>query len=375
MTDPQVILDALNDIAQIIVLTLDSQGNILNLNPYALDLFGYRLDEIKGKDWFSTFLPKDDQEKIRHIFFQAINDIQTKGNINSVVTKDGRIIAIEWYDKTLKDVHGRTIGLLAIGQDVTERKKTQQQLIHAEKMEAVGRMAAGVAHEVKNPLAIILQGINYFETRASAAESQYCQMLQMMKNSVKRADDIVRQLLDFSRAQEFQFVPQEINPLIENSLKLAMHNLKLHNIEVSSDLENNLPKILLDKDKLEQVFVNLLNNAVDAMPEGGRICVRSYLSQITEAQDKVGKRRSDYFHIGEKVLAVEISDTGKGIEEEAMNKIFDPFFTTKKRGEGTGLGLPVSKSIIDMHKGLIDVQSKKGEGAKFTIIFGLPEGG
>ncbi|MCX5694809.1 MAG: ATP-binding protein [Candidatus Omnitrophica bacterium] len=253
-------------------------------------------------------------------------------------------------------------------------KEAQGQLIHAEKMEAVGRMASGVAHEVKNPLGIILQVINYFEEELPAEQKNNHQMLQMMKDSAKRADKIVRTMLSFSRAEELKTELQDVNVIIESSIELVQHKLKLNSVELVYQLEKGLPQLLVDTGKIEQVFVNLFNNAADAMPKGGKLFIRSYLTELKTPKSKIGNRENDIFKLGEKAIMVEVEDTGEGIGESIINKIFDPFFTTKKRTEGTGLGLSVAKSIIEMHKSLIDVESKKGQGTKFTITFKLPDG-
>jgi PAS domain S-box-containing protein len=260
-------------------------------------------------------------------------------------------------------------------ESVKKLKETQALLIHAEKMEAVGRMASSVAHEVKNPLGIVLQGINYFEGELPLEKKDDREMLGMMKDSVKRADNIVRTLLDFSRSQELKKELQDINAIIENSFKLVQHNFKLHSVELVCEAKKDLPKILLDIEKIEQVFINLFNNAVDAMPKGGKLYVRSYLSELKEPKNKIGNRENDVFKLGEKVIVVEVEDTGMGIGEDNIAKIFDPFFTTKGRTEGTGLGLSVVKSIVEMHRGLIEVESKKGKGTKITLIFSTPETG
>ncbi len=235
-------------------------------------------------------------------------------------------------------------------------RETQFQLIQSEKMEALGRIAAGVAHEVKNPLGIILQGINYFEAALLPEAKDNRQMLEMMKDSVKRADSIVRALLDFSRYQELKTEPQDINSIIEASINLVRYELKLNSIESVCELEEDLPNMLLDKIKMEQVFINLFNNAADAMPKGGKLHVRSYLSK-------------------EKNIIVEVEDNGVGMDEDILSKIFDPFFTTKNRTQGTGLGLSIVKSIIEMHEAMIYVESKKGQGTKLTIVLKIPQKG
>jgi PAS domain S-box-containing protein len=301
----------------------------------------------------------------------------------------GSLCAVYQKDFNPDEHDQRFLGILAAAVGVEEErldalrelqltyeklKRSQEKLIQAEKLEAIGTMASGVAHEVKNPLGIILQGIDYFESEVPVEKKDQRQTLEMMKNSVKRADKIIHALLDFSRDEHLKLEEQDINPVLRNSVELVHYRLVLNNIEVVYELGAGLPKAMLDKGKLEQVFINLFNNAVDAMPKGGRIYLRSYVLTLDKLGGNVGNRRSDIFKLGEKIVVVEVEDTGGGMEEEVKKKIFDPFFTTKKRTEGTGLGLSVSKSIIEMHRGSIEVESLFGKGTKFILKFKLPGG-
>lgn len=255
-------------------------------------------------------------------------------------------------------------------------KESQDQLIQAEKMEAIGMMATGIAHEVKNPLGIILQGINYFEGELPPGEKEQLETLQTMKDGVKRADRIVRALLDFSRAAEIKTELQDISTVIKSVIGLVGHKLKTNSIEIVSELGKDLPKTLIDRGRIEQVFINLFNNAADAMPQGGKLYVRSsYVPELKAPGNKVGNREGDIFGLKEEALVVEVEDTGIGMDDIIMSKIFDPFFTTKSRAEGTGLGLSIAKNIIEMHNGLIKVESKKGQGTKFTVVLKLAGGG
>ncbi|MDD4907443.1 MAG: PAS domain S-box protein [Candidatus Omnitrophica bacterium] len=324
---------------------------------------------------------------------------------------NGQVFNYRIISSPVKDEAGKVIAAIEMVEDITERKKaqekiseslkeeirsrqivismlednnqvrerlenslkkiqeTQAQLVNAEKMKAVGTMASGIAHEVKNPLGIILLGVNYFEGILPPEQADNRKMLQMMKESVERADSIVCALLDFSRAPALKPEKQEINAIINTSLELVQHKLKLHSVEITCELGKELPKLFADKGKIEQVFVNLLNNAADAMPKGGKLYVRSYLSRLEASENKVGNREEDFFRPGEEAIIVEVEDSGTGIDGNVIDKIFDPFFTTKNRTEGTGLGLSIIKNIIEMHKGLISVESKKGQGTKFTIVF------
>ncbi|MDD5679615.1 MAG: ATP-binding protein, partial [Candidatus Omnitrophica bacterium] len=252
-----------------------------------------------------------------------------------------------------------------------ELEKTQEQLMHAEKMEAVGRMASGVAHEVKNPLGIILQGINYFESKLPSTHKDDQEILKMMKINLKRADSIISALLRFSRDEKLKMKSEAINPIIESSLDLVKHKIEVAGIRVSRELADGLPATVVEQGKIEQVFVNLFNNAIDAMPRGGQLYIRSYLKSFDKSKNTIEYRSNDFFNLGEKTLVVEVEDTGVGMDEDTKKKIFEPFFTTKGRAEGTGLGLSVTKNIMDIHRGLINVDSVKGKGTKFTLIFKL----
>jgi signal transduction histidine kinase len=248
-------------------------------------------------------------------------------------------------------------------------KETQDKLIQAEKLNAIGQLASSVAHEVRNPLGIILQGVNYLESRLSPKEGDIFEILATLKDSVNRADKIINSLLDFSRAASLDLKTEDINTILEVSLTLVKSRSELENIDIRMETKKDLPGILADKNKLEQVFINLLLNAIQAMPRGGKIIIRSYDKQLEYAKNGVGNRARDNFRIGERAVIVEIQDEGIGISESNLKKIFDPFFTTKGPGIGFGLGLSVTRNIVDMHRGLIDIESQLGKGTKVVITF------
>ena len=200
---------SLVETAQAIVLLLDTDGRIMHFNPYMAELSGYSASEVRGKDWFTTFLPAGDWDRIRKLFKQAVENVQTRGNINPIVTKDGRLREIEWSDRTLKDADGRAIGLLSIGQDVTERRLLEEQLRQSQKMEAIGRLAGGVAHDFNNLLTAILGNSESLlsalarQTDTASAESLR-PGLEQIESAGKQAAAITRQLLTFSRREEIR---------------------------------------------------------------------------------------------------------------------------------------------------------------------------
>ena len=262
------------------------------------------------------------------------------------------------HEELEKRVEERTADLTEANHQL---KETQDQLIQAEKLHAVGILASGVALEVKNPLAIIMQGVNYLEKKLPPEEEDTFKILGMVEDSVKTADDIIRSLLDFARITDLSLQPEDINSILEDSLTLIKQRLKFeHHIKIVKEMKNDIPDVLVDKNRMEQVFINIFLNAVQSMPDGGEIIIRSYEKQMNTSQ-------KNHLKPGEKAVIVEIEDTGVGIPEENMKRVFDPFFTTKGPREGAGLGLSVTRSIIAMHNGLIDIKSRHGEGTKAII--------
>lgn len=255
-------------------------------------------------------------------------------------------------------------------QAYNELKSTQSQLVQAAKMEVVGTLAGGVAHEVKNPLAIILMGIEYISLEISPQEKRLHSVLEDMKSAVLRADYIVKELLDFSLASQLEIAPQDINLIIGNALILTKHECDKYHVQVIKELKEEIFFVDIDKNKIEQVFVNLFLNAIQSMPYGGTITVRTYTKELTEPDEEMGPRERDALKLEKAAVIVEIEDTGTGIPEDIIDKVFDPFFTTRRDKGGTGLGLSVVRSIIDLHKGGIRIENKKeGRGAKVTLMF------
>lgn len=253
-------------------------------------------------------------------------------------------------------------------------QNTQDQLIQAEKLNAVGQLASGIAHEVRNPLGIITQGIGYLERKDQGNEKSVSEVLIILKDSVKRADEIINGLLDFSKVTTLSLQPQDLNSIVNSSLNLVRNQFQLKNVEIVTKTGKDIPSILVDKNKIEQVFINILLNAFQAMPQGGKIIIRSYVKELKEIKVNLSDKEKENFKATEKLAVVEFEDSGVGISQENINKMFDPFFTTKGPGGGTGLGLSVSRNILNMHKSLIFVESQLGRGTKITIIFKIAQG-
>jgi PAS domain S-box-containing protein len=252
-----------------------------------------------------------------------------------------------------------------------ELRSVQLQLIEAEKMKSIGRLAAGVAHEVKNPLAVIKIGAEYLSSQEFARDATTQAVLADMTDAVNRADKVIRGLLDFSAPKKLEVQLENLNDVLKRALTLVRGEMK--SIELVTEMQRTLPTLKLDAGKIGQVFINLLSNAIQAMSsapaEGHTLTVRTYSKQLTGVGRNIADSRSESFRVGEIIVVAEIEDTGPGIPEDKLAKIFEPFFTTKPTGQGTGLGLSVVKTIIDLHGATIDLRNLPEGGARVTLMF------
>jgi signal transduction histidine kinase len=254
-----------------------------------------------------------------------------------------------------------------------ELKAAQAQLIEAEKMQSVGRLAAGVAHEVRNPLAIMEMGISLLSGQTTPDNAV---ILDEMKEAVRRANFVINELLQLSASKELGSRRVDLNGVIEQALALLGDQLANGGISVAKDLGENLPACQIDADKITQVFANIITNAIHAMPDGGALGVRTYRKALDAAESAyhAGDRSGVRFREGETVVVAEIEDSGSGIAAENLAKIFEPFFTTKPTGKGMGLGLTVVKKIIDSHAGAIDIRNRPEGGVKVALMFKCDSG-
>lgn len=266
-----------------------------------------------------------------------------------LVRKDGSIVLVEMKVNLLHDADGRPVGFLGVTRDITERKRLEGQLHLAGRLAAVGELAAGVAHELNNPLAAI-QGFAQLLTAREDVDETLRKDLETIYMEAQRASRITGNLLSFGRSHEPEKRLISVNEVVEKTLELRTHQMKVNNIEVSAELQPDLPMTMADFHQMQQVFVNIINNAEQAMTEAhgrGKLLVKT---------NKSGK-----------MVQIAFADSGPGIPEENLNRIFDPFFTTKEVGKGTGLGLSICYGIVAAHGGHIYARSKLGRGATFVV--------
>ena len=356
------------NIAGVIIIAIDQDGLITLINRKGCEVLGYKEGEIIGKNWFDLCVPENSREKRKELFRAVMAGHEEEGvdYENTIITKSGEERIIAWHNTTLYDEKWEIIGTLSSGEDITKRKETEVELIRAEKLTSLGQLAASVAHEVNNPLAGILVYTTlllkkYQDKKLQAPETE--NQLLKMKKELERTSGIIRNLLDFSRQSDADMRPIEVNKVVEAALLLVKHQISLEHIKLEFQFGPELPLVLAGFDQIQQVLINLLLNAIQAMPEGGQLTVTTSLAKNV----RIGETTKD-------TVRIDVTDTGIGIPKENLSKLFTPFFTTKEKGKGVGLGLPVVHGIIERHKGKIEVVSEVNKGTTFTIYLEAMDG-
>lgn len=333
----------------------DVEGKIIYVNPAFERSSGYSKEELIGKNP-NIFSSHKHSKDFWRKMWETIK--QGKVWIGEVINKrkDGTLFYTDLLISPIIDKSGKLIGYFGIHRDKTEQKKLEQQLIHAQKMESMGLLAAGLAHEVGNPLASISSLVQVIQ-RTNKDEFTN-QKLELIKSQINRISKIIRDLVNFSRQSTYELQSTEINKVLKSAIEIARVSKKAKGITFIEEYSPDIPVLYLVPDQLQQVFLNILINAIDAL------CIdATKIVYFNSNPQIISKTYRD-----ENKVYISITDNGIGISEQAMEKIFDPFYTTKKVGEGTGLGLWVSYNIIKSFQGEIRVNSVEGEGSTFTII-------
>jgi PAS domain S-box-containing protein len=349
--------------AKVIVLVLDTRGRIVRINPYMEMLSGYRQDEVVGKDWFSTFLPKHLQKRTHDIFQNAVQGKRTQGNVNPIVTRNGHERLIEWHDNELHDQHGNILGLLAIGMDVTEKLQLRleaethrENLAHLLRVVTLNELASGLTHELSQPLTAITSYTQELLRRlpeGSLVSSTTRHALEQSLVQSQRAAGIIQHLRHFVGKHIPEKVHTDINKLVRQAIELIGSTISKSAVTVKLDLCEDLPQVYVDGLLVEQVILNLVQNAIDAMPESG-LAKREVTIQTSLLNDQC--------------LSVTVSDLGAGFSPEQRARLFEPFFTTKQ--EGLGMGLAICRTIIEAHGGILTMTPNRPHGSQFR--FTLP---
>jgi PAS domain S-box-containing protein len=340
------------------IIILDREGNILKTNRKACAIHGFEENGLTGAN-IINLKPKELHETTRSKLEEVLN-----GNPLIFETenyrKDGGKVLLE-VSATKIDLSGKTY-IQSFLKDITEKKKMQEQLLHAQKMESVGVLADEVAHNFNNILTTILCYASSISD-SGTIDREARKKLQIIEKAARKAGTIVSNLMNFTRSSGKEGAFFDLNKLIMDTVKMFEGVIR-KNIMLKNDLAEYLPYVGGDPDKIEQVLMNLFVNAIDAMPEGGTIAVKTSLVEIKgeSSSSPSGMEPGEY-------VLLTVADTGCGIEKEIIEKIFNPFFTTKEKGKGYGLGLASVYGIVKEHNGYIDVSSNTGEGTVFSIYF------
>ena len=320
------------------LISVNREGKIVTLNRKAAEFFGAKDDDLKNKE-ISRILGPDIE-----MLLKAQKEIIRDRDL-WVPHPSGVKIPLSLSMAPLKDEAGREMGSVLLLRDLREIRDLQEKVRRSERLASLGRLAAGVAHEIRNPLSSIRGFAQFFQNRFKGQEKEQ-EYASVMVREVDRLNRVITELLDFARPKEPHRELHSAGEILEQTLKLLESELAKKNIAVEKNLGASLPRILVDRDQLSQAFLNLLLNALESMEGAGKIRISMESG-------------------GAEVLAISISDTGRGIPKEDLERVFEPFFSTKRKG--TGLGLAIVHQIVESHKGEIQVESREGQGATFRI--------
>jgi histidine kinase len=338
------------------VFVLDGKTlDILDCNESATAIYGFNKEEMLMTSFLNFF--KENQRE------EYASEIKSSNIINKAkhLRRDGQIIYVNIRISS-SEYAGQEV-LLVTTSDITKRLTAEQQLIQASKMATLGEMATGVAHELNQPLSVIKTSSSFIIKKVRKNETIQEEILKTMAEEidshVDRASKIINHMREFGRKSDVKKEPVLVNEPLEKALEIFRQQLKLREINIVKELEKDLPPILADPNRLEQVFINLLINARDAIEEKSGKTDQVYVTK--EIFLGTSLRNG--------MVNVEVKDTGSGIPKPILDKIFEPFFTTKNVGKGTGLGLSISYSILQDYGGRIKVETTEGEGSTFIIQF------
>jgi PAS domain S-box-containing protein len=364
MTDRRLRQQAtLLDVARDAILLVDLAGNLQYANGAAREWFGVAGGEVTGQ-----MLEHVMQAKSELQCRVAMKEVQQGGEWAGELTLKGpqgkeRVVSSRWC--LIKDSADGASSVLIMCNDITDKKQLETQYLRAQRLESVGTLASGVAHDLNNVLSPILMGLEVLKESASSQDDR--SILRMMHESALRGKDTVRQLLTFSRGAASQKGPVQLRHLLKEVVRLLQQTFP-KNIQIYSDWSGTPFTVLADPSQLHQILMNLCVNARDAMPNGGVLSLTLENQELDASSSKLHPRARPG-----RYAVVKVADSGVGIAPEVMERIFDPFFTTKPRGQGTGLGLATTLGIVENHGGFVSVESTVGSGSTFTVY--LPAAG
>ncbi len=342
---------------EVIYCVAKESGAFTAINPAFEKITGWSVNDWIGKSFVPLIHP-DDVPLAKERFFKVIEGSPMPPAEMRILSKSGEYLVGE-FTSVPQIEHGSIVGEFGIARDITERKKAEKekeklhaQLMQQSKLAAVGQLAGGVAHEINNPIGVIL-GFAQSLVKRIKDDDPFAMPLKSIEREAARCKRLVGDLLTFSRVGKSQAEGMDVNKAIDETLSLVEAKAKMRSIQLARNYQQDLPPLMANRNQLQQVVMNLCNNALDAMPNGGTLTITTL-------------RSGTHF-------SIQVQDTGDGMTEEVKQRIFEPFFTTKEVGKGTGLGLSLCYEIIQRHNGTIEVESEVSRGTQFTVKLPLQD--
>jgi PAS domain S-box-containing protein len=345
------------DNLELVAVMLDGDARITYCNDFFLRLTGWRCEEVIGANWFERFAPPERLDELRIVFAKLLADgREIRHHTNEIVTRSGQRRLLQWNNSLIFSPSGEVIGTASIAEDITDRVRLEKQLLRTQRLESLGTLAGGIAHDLNNLLLPILMGVTLLK-RFDPNEASL-KAIENIERSVRRGSELVKQVLLFARGSETTRAPVQLAEIVRE-VEAIITSTFPKDVTLDVSMATDLSPVTGDATQLSQVLLNLCVNARDAMPHGGQIIISAANAGIGD-QDVLLRAGGPY-------VALEVTDTGEGMSKEIIERIFDPFFTTKEVGKGTGLGLSTAQGIISSHGGFLSVASEPGEGSTFTV--------
>jgi len=359
------VVESANDL----IVSMDAHGSVMTWNSAAERNLGFPARETVSRQFIQLF-PESERGNLEGQFARLIRGGEPQEREASMRAKGGQDLLIAWRFSVMRGERNQVVGLVGVGRDLTEKRRLELQLIQSAKMAALGEMAGGIAHEIRNPLAITSSAAQIL-LRKGADPDLRNEAARKVHAAADRAAVIIENLLRFARPSGGMVEYVDVNSAVEDTLSLIGHQISLHSIEIQRRLAPKLARVKGNKNQLQQVFMNIILNAYHAMPRGGELIIASGVTGIPvpALPDCAPPPASNPHTACDNRPGVEVrfSDTGCGIPQENLSRIFDPFFTTMPVGVGTGLGLSIAYSIVRQHGGTIGVESEVGKGSIFMV--------
>lgn len=336
------VVESANDL----VISTDIEGRVVSWNQAAERVSGYSMNEVLGQ-MLSELCQPTQRDTMKMIIRRLTRGRSAQSFEISLLALSGQLVPVDWSCSPIFDDASKVSGMVAVGRDLTERRAFEQRLIQSEKLAALGVMAGGIAHELRNPLAVSFSAAQFLlEPSADVGFQQEC--ISKIIEGIKRSSLIIENLLRFARpTSDDQMTTVNLVEMAQETVNILNPQIKLKNIQITESYGSIAMTVLGNRSLLQQVLMNLILNACQAMPDGGEVTLT------------VWRKAGD--------ILLQVADIGCGISLTNLNRVFDPFFTTQPVGKGTGLGLSISHTIVKQHKGGIELDSAEGKGSTFTV--------